>query len=82
MFKMSNYKSRSNGLELLVRTALMNGELAPGVAMQIDRYREGNLSSVERRLLAILDDAISDGCIVPIEISTVIVPARQKAYRI
>jgi hypothetical protein len=69
MFGMSNFKSNSNGLELLVRTAMLNGELAPGVAAQIGRYRAGKLSCEERRMLAILDDAISDGCVTPVEVS-------------
>jgi len=77
---MSNYKFRANGLESLVRTALTNGELAPGVAMQINRYRNSGLSSKEQRLIAILDDAISDGCVVPIEVPAVTLSTRQKAY--
>lgn len=80
MFVMSNFKSRSKGLESLVRIAMTHGELAPGVAAQVNRYRKGRLSCEEQRLLAILDDAISDGCIVPIEIPTMVVPARQVAY--
>ncbi|MGB5915030.1 MAG: hypothetical protein WBG63_09195 [Phormidesmis sp.] len=78
---MSNYKFRANGLESLVRTAITNGELAPGVATQINHYRNSELSSEGQRLIAILDDAISDGCVVPIEVSTVALPTRQKAYR-
>ncbi len=81
MFTMSNYKFRSNGLESLVRTAITNGELAPGVEAQIHCYRNGKLSAEEQRLLAILDDAISDGCVVPIQISAVVRSTRQEAYR-
>lgn len=80
MFRMSNFKSKSKGLESLVRTAMTNGELAPGVAAQVNRYRSHKLSCEEQRLLAILDDAISDGCIKPIDISSVRRPARQVAY--
>lgn len=80
MFRMSNFKSRSKGLESLVRTAINNGELAPGVAAQVNRYRKATISCEEQRLLAILDDAISSGCIVPIELSPVRNPARQIAY--
>ena len=80
MFGMSNFKSssnskssgkssRGNDLESLVRIALTNGELAPGVAAQIGQYRNGKLNCEERRLLAILDDAIADGCVVPVEMS-------------
>jgi len=84
---MSNFKSsaikssvsRSSGLESLVRIAMTNGELAPGVALQINRYRSGKLSCEERRLLAILDDAIADGCITPIEVP-VMQSRRQVAY--
>ncbi|KPQ35113.1 MAG: hypothetical protein HLUCCA11_11885 [Phormidesmis priestleyi Ana] len=87
MFGMSNFKSsaikssvsRSSGLESLVRIAMTNGELAPGVALQINRYRSGKLSCEERRLLAILDDAIADGCITPIEVP-VMQSRRQVAY--
>jgi len=58
---------------------MTNGELAPGVALQINRYRSGKLSCEERRLLAILDDAIADGCITPIEVP-VMQSRRQVAY--
>ena len=68
MFAMSNFKSKSNGLESLVRMAMANGELAPGVASQVNRYRAGKLTCEEHRLLAILDDAISDGCVVSVEL--------------
>ena len=67
MFGMSNFKSQANGLEALVRTAMMNGELSPGVAARINRYRQSRLSCEDKRLIAILDDAIGDGCVVPIE---------------
>ncbi|MEL6470088.1 MAG: hypothetical protein AAFQ74_10200 [Cyanobacteria bacterium J06623_4] len=56
---------------------MANGELAPGVAAQVNRYRKSKLSCEERRLISILDDAISDGCIIPIEIPAVAVPARE-----
>jgi len=84
MFGMSNFKSSTTktsreSLESLVRTAMMNGELAPGVAAQISRYRQGALSCEESRMLAILDDAIDDGCIVPVE-ATLMSPRRQVAY--
>ena len=83
MFGMSNFKSskssKGGDLESLVRIALHNGELAPGVAAQINQYRNGKLSCEERRLLAILDDAIADGCVVPVEMSFVR-GRRQVAY--
>lgn len=66
---MSNFKSRATGLESLVRTAMNNGELAPGVAAQVDGYRTSRLTCEEKRLLAILDDAIASGCIVPVDFS-------------
>lgn len=89
MFGMSNFKSskfnapklKANGLESLVRTAMVNGELAPGVAAQIGCYRSGKLSCEERRLLAILDDAVSDGCVVPIDIP-MMQTRRQVAYSV
>ncbi len=67
MFYMSNFKSRATGLESLVRTAMKNGELAPGVAVQVSRYRTSRLTCEEKRMLAILDDAIASGCIVPVD---------------
>ena len=85
MFGMSNLKSSSSksskgsDLESLIRIAIANGELAPGVAAQIGQYRNGKLSCEERRLLAILDDAIADGCVVPVEMSF-IKGRRQVAY--
>ena len=79
MFGMSNFKSGSKGLEFLVRTAMINGELAPGVAAQVNRYRSRKLSCEEQRLLAILDDAVSDGCIVPINVPAMPVPERRVA---
>lgn len=78
-FKSSTLKSGAISLESLVRTAMMNGELAPGVAAQINRYRKSALSCEERRMLAILDDAIDDGCIVPVDLA-VVPTRRQVAY--
>lgn len=72
---MSNFKSaksKSSNLESLVRTAMINRELAPGVAMQVSRYRMAKkLTCQERRLLAILDDAIADGCVSVVELPMV-----------
>ncbi|MEO1592334.1 MAG: hypothetical protein AAFU71_13745 [Cyanobacteria bacterium J06632_22] len=65
MFRSS--KLNLNNLEFLVRTAITNGELSPGVAAEISRYRASSqLSADATRYLAILDDAIADGCIQPI----------------
>lgn len=75
MFGTSSFKSRSNGLEPLVRTAVLNSELAPGIAAAIRQYRTGRLTCEEQRLLAILDDAIADGHVVPIEL-----PASARHY--
>ena len=69
MFGTSSFKSRSNSLDLLVRTAVLNSELAPGVAAQIQQYRTGKLTCEERRLLAVLDDAIAGGHVVPAGLS-------------
>ncbi|NEP15416.1 MAG: hypothetical protein F6J97_00755 [Leptolyngbya sp. SIO4C1] len=69
MFKSSN--RASNSLESLVRTALSHGELSPGAAAEINRYRTGGrLSAEEQRYLAILEDAIADGCIRLVSRST------------
>ncbi|MGB7247486.1 MAG: hypothetical protein WBC73_01005 [Phormidesmis sp.] len=78
---MSSFKSNSSSLESLVRIAVANGELAPGVAAQINRYRTGKLTCEEHRLLAILDDAIADGCIAPIEMNPMS-SRRQATYRL
>lgn len=54
-------------LEVLVRTALLHGELSPGIAMAIASYRASpRLTATEKRQLEILDQAIADGCIVPV----------------
>ncbi|MEM9948713.1 MAG: hypothetical protein AAF810_21990 [Cyanobacteria bacterium P01_D01_bin.36] len=53
----------SKSLEALVRTALFHGELAPGVAKQIEAYRVDSISRKEARLLEILDDVITDGLV-------------------
>ncbi|MBE9060017.1 hypothetical protein [cf. Phormidesmis sp. LEGE 11477] len=71
-------------LELLVRTAITHRELSPGVAAQIDRYRSGQLTCRERRLLAILDDAIAGGHVVPVdlpvELSAAAISSRRLLY--
>lgn len=54
-------------LEVLVRTALLHGELSPGIARAISSYQaKSRLTTAEKRQLEILDRAISDGCIVPV----------------
>lgn len=59
----------SNSLEFLVRTALSNQELSPGVAAEVQRYRDNaQLTKEEQRYLAILDDALADGCIQHVSI--------------
>ncbi|MGC1308358.1 MAG: hypothetical protein WA885_14125 [Phormidesmis sp.] len=80
-FKSSNTKSESNSLESLVRIAMTNRELAPGIAAQVNHYRTGRLSCEERRMLAILDDAIADGCVVPVGVMTPQIH-RQAAYSV
>ena len=57
-------------LQGLVRTALHNRELAPGVAKQINLLKTTILSISEKRLLAVLDDAIASGLIVVIKPAT------------
>jgi hypothetical protein len=57
----------AKSLEVLVRTALSSRELSPGVAAEINRYRtSAQLTQEEHRYLAILEDAITDGCIQPV----------------
>ena len=64
MFKSTVCESNARDLKSLVRMAVQTGELAPGVAAQISSYQNGKLTCEDRRLLAILNDAIADGCIV------------------
>ena len=78
--KVSGFNSREDSLESLVRTAMTNGELAPGVAAQISYYRQGKLSCEDRRILAILDDAIADGCVAAVDVP-VAQARRRMAYR-
>ena len=64
---MPSPNGRKINLQTLVRTALHNRELAPGVAKQINLLRATLLSATEKRLLAVLDDAIANGLIAVIE---------------
>ncbi|MEM8612203.1 MAG: hypothetical protein AAGF93_09315 [Cyanobacteria bacterium P01_H01_bin.105] len=65
MFNTSQFVGKD--LEVLVRTALTHGELAPGVALAVGRYRaKSRLTAVEQRQLQILDNAIADGCIIAV----------------
>ena len=69
MFNTSQFAGKD--LESLVRIALVHGELSPGVAVAIQSYRaKSGLTLVERRQLEILDSAIADGCVTPIQTST------------
>ena len=63
---MSSLNERHIDLQMLVRVALHNRELAPGVARQIDLIKATLLSATEKRLLAVLDDAIAHGLITVI----------------
>ena len=65
MFNTSQFIGKD--LEVLVRTALLHGELAPGVAAAIEQYQENKrLTTSEQRQLEILNNAIADGCIVAV----------------
>lgn len=67
MFNANQFTGKN--LEGLVRAALTHRELSPGVAAAIERYRsKPRLTNSEERQLAILDSAIADGCIVPIQV--------------
>jgi len=56
--------SKTDHLETYIRDALTVGELTPAVEAQIKRIiHVGNLSRRDCALLAILRDAIQDGCI-------------------
>lgn len=76
-FKSSSFSSKSINLESLIRTAIAHKELSPGAAMQINQYRNGKLTCKERRMVAILDDAIANGCVVPIELPMMTVSYRR-----
>jgi hypothetical protein len=59
-----------NNIEAYVRNALTFKELSPGAEAQINQLKaSGNLSVRELTLLAILRDAIQDGCIRRVEVS-------------
>ncbi|EKV01444.1 hypothetical protein Lepto7375DRAFT_3615 [Leptolyngbya sp. PCC 7375] len=69
MFNTSQFVGKD--LEVLVRTALTHGELAPGIALAVERYRsKSSLTVVEQRQLQILDSAISDGCVVAVQVQS------------
>ena len=66
MFNTSQFTG--NNLEVLVRTALIHGELSPGVAKAINYYRaKPSLTAVEQRQLEILDSAIADASVVSVQ---------------
>ncbi|MGB3789017.1 MAG: hypothetical protein WA949_13480 [Phormidesmis sp.] len=75
-FKSSGSSSKAINLESLVRTAIAHKELSPGVAAQINQCRNGKLTCKERRMIAILDDAIANDHIIPIEL-----PMMPASYR-
>jgi len=55
---------RTDSIEFFVRNALSSGLLSPAAETQIHYLLErGSLSDRDRSLLAILRDAIADGCI-------------------
>jgi hypothetical protein len=54
-------------LEFCVRNALATGELSPATSAYIQQVRgTSNLTRRDRTLLAILQDAIQEGCVQPI----------------
>lgn len=67
MFNVTQFAGQN--LDFLVRTALTHRELSPGVAAAIERHRsKDSLTASEERQLAILDSAIADGCIIPVQV--------------
>lgn len=64
---MPSLNDRKIDLQTLVRIALHNRELAPGIAKQINLLKATPLPATEKRLLAVLDDAIANGLITVIE---------------
>ena len=54
----------TDSIEFFVRNALNSGILLPAAEAQLQRLvTQGSLSDRDRSLLAILKDAIQDGCI-------------------
>lgn len=81
-FKPSNDSVKAKKLESLVRIAIMHKELSPGVAAQINQCRNGKLTCKERRIMAILDDAIASGHVVPIAPPAVPALSRRTARKV
>ncbi|NJN57443.1 MAG: hypothetical protein HC879_08035 [Leptolyngbyaceae cyanobacterium SL_5_9] len=55
-------------LEFCVRNALATGELSPAISAYIQQVRgTSNLTRRDRTLLAILQDAVQEGCVQPID---------------
>ncbi|MDJ0706794.1 MAG: hypothetical protein QNJ46_26275 [Leptolyngbyaceae cyanobacterium MO_188.B28] len=64
MLNLSDNALNAASIESIVRTALSLGELFPGAEAQIERnLQHDNLSATDYRMLAILKDAIADGCV-------------------
>lgn len=78
----SNARTKEGNLELLVRTAIDHKELSPGVAKQINQYRNGKLTCKEKRMIAILDDAIASGHITAIELPITATSLRKAICRV
>jgi hypothetical protein len=81
-FKSSSFSSKANNLDSLVRTAIAHKELSPGVAAQINQYRNGKLTCKERRMLAVLDDAIASGHVTTIELPIMTASLRKAICRV
>ncbi len=57
-------EQQQHSIESLVRAALSIGELSPAAEIEINNLVvRGNLSTLDCTMLAILRDAIQDGCI-------------------
>ncbi|NJL22322.1 MAG: hypothetical protein HC895_18315 [Leptolyngbyaceae cyanobacterium SM1_3_5] len=54
---------QTKSLEAWVRTAIAFGELSPAAEAHINHIVAEGVSEVDRRLLALLNDAIQAGCV-------------------
>ncbi|MBD2091314.1 hypothetical protein H6F67_15820 [Microcoleus sp. FACHB-1515] len=54
---------QAQSLEAWVRTAIAFGELSPAAEAHLNHIVAEGVSEVERRLLALLNDAIQAGCV-------------------
>jgi hypothetical protein len=62
-FPAPSFRTHTHSLEEGIRCALVLGELSPGAEAHIRHLATTSKSHHDQRLLALLQDAIQDGCI-------------------